>query len=569
LAYFPDSIAPSRLKDESQDVRGNPFIITATDHNKHDEEIRAIEKVVGPRLPSFPGEGFSGYGNVSPFEALSCPIATCYPPVDSQASETTAVGMLRAILDKLAEIRNDQFLLTSGVVAVKDDFVAGVDRVIPFPSDWHTTLAEDVVDDTRTDEQAMPPLPSVAVDDVDGMPSEGHVTIINGMDTAPVFVPTVTDRPVFITPLQAMAKVGSPFSLVLEVAGSGPFEFAKSLPLGAPSWISLAQSGSQAVLSGTPPPEFALGTASPVHGFGVTSIQMTISCRDTKTGTATAATIRLLVAHAGTPTMDDALVAGSVGEVVEYIVPIRGLPTGVVHGPLASSLAPGLTRSSNVISGTPANMGKSEVEIEAIDPFGGASTGEVTFLVGPRFQVETVVGEAQPSPMSITSVTPGSGPLLGGTRVTITGRGFGSVFNSVSVSFGVNQGVVRVVEDTRIIVESPTGVKQGEVILEVRIIGGIPARFFFVYTGVPVPAAVTEWIPQTGPAAGGTLVTIIGTGLSSAVEVLFGGVLATVVTNTPTEIIVRTPAHAAGVVTIQIQFGSGESVRIDDAFTYA
>jgi len=62
------------------------------------------------------------------------------------------------------------------------------------------------------------------------------------------------------------------------------------------------------------------------------------------------------------------------------------------------------------------------------------------------------------------------------------------------------------------------------------------------YPGV-VPSVVSV-SPSSGPSAGGTTVTITGLSLDCASAVNFGGVAGTIVSNTATQIVVTSPAHA-------------------------
>lgn len=63
--------------------------------------------------------------------------------------------------------------------------------------------------------------------------------------------------------------------------------------------------------------------------------------------------------------------------------------------------------------------------------------------------------------------------------------------------------------------------------------------------------AITSYTPATGPATGGTTVTITGTGLDTVDEILVGNTVATIVgTPTPTQLVFKTPAHAAGSLTV-------------------
>lgn len=80
-----------------------------------------------------------------------------------------------------------------------------------------------------------------------------------------------------------------------------------------------------------------------------------------------------------------------------------------------------------------------------------------------------------------------------------------------------------------------------------------------IIDGLFIAATATAIAPATGPAAGGTPVTITGTNLAGTVGATFGGVAATLplVVNNETFTCVA-PAHAAGAVTVVIQDDSGD-----------
>ncbi|GGZ71915.1 hypothetical protein GCM10010371_34510 [Streptomyces subrutilus] len=88
----------------------------------------------------------------------------------------------------------------------------------------------------------------------------------------------------------------------------------------------------------------------------------------------------------------------------------------------------------------------------------------------------------------------------------------------------------------------------------------------FVFTqNTPTVTSVT---PNSGPVAGGDLVTITGTDLTGS-TVDFGGVPATGVTCTATSCTVSTPAHAAGTVDVRVTTPGGTSpVTAADQYTY-
>jgi len=90
-------------------------------------------------------------------------------------------------------------------------------------------------------------------------------------------------------------------------------------------------------------------------------------------------------------------------------------------------------------------------------------------------------------------------------------------------------------------------------------------------TGPPPPPAVTGLDPISGSTAGGTSVTITGTGFTDVTSVSFGGDEATdvVAGGSGTEISCTAPAHSEGTVDVQVTTaaGSSENTAADD-FTY-
>lgn len=74
--------------------------------------------------------------------------------------------------------------------------------------------------------------------------------------------------------------------------------------------------------------------------------------------------------------------------------------------------------------------------------------------------------------------------------------------------------------------------------------------------------------PATGVAAGGTHVTITGTGFTPDTTVTIGGSAATsIVVLSPTQLTCITPAHAAGAVNVVVTTDAG-AVTATGAFTY-
>ena len=124
--------------------------------------------------------------------------------------------------------------------------------------------------------------------------------------------------------------------------------------------------------------------------------------------------------------------------------------------------------------------------------------------------------------------------------------------------------------DTSITVTSPAG-SAGTVHITVTTPGGTSTTSSAdQFTYVP-PPTFTSITPNSGSTAGGTAVTIVGTGFftGTSLAVTIGGNAATGVSVTDaTHIAATTPAHAAGAVWVNITNGDGQFVNTTGAYTY-
>lgn len=197
-----------------------------------------------------------------------------------------------------------------------------------------------------------------------------------------------------------------------------------------------------------------------------------------------------------------------------------------------------------------------------------------------------------PAPLAIPSVSPNTGPTTGGTAVTIVGTGFNSFAgalnggpSSIGVTFGGNAATnVAVVNDNLITCTTPAH-NAGTVDLVVfntLTQGGVMAEMAqaFSYSDPPAPAPTPltvassipgspAIVPLEGSAAGGTRVTIHGTGFEPGMAVLFGGVAATnVQVLGPTVLTAMTPAHVLGSVIVAVVASDGRQALALEAFVY-
>jgi len=166
-----------------------------------------------------------------------------------------------------------------------------------------------------------------------------------------------------------------------------------------------------------------------------------------------------------------------------------------------------------------------------------------------------------------TSISPTSGPAAGGTVVTISGTGFR---NGATVTFGgTAASSVNVVGSTTITATTPAHAS-GPVNVVVTNPNAQNSTLTngFTYAAAPAPT-VSGVNPTSGTAAGGTAVTISGTGFVTGATVSFGGTAATgVVVNSGTSISATTPAHAAGQVNVVVTNPDLQTGTLSNGFTY-
>jgi len=200
-----------------------------------------------------------------------------------------------------------------------------------------------------------------------------------------------------------------------------------------------------------------------------------------------------------------------------------------------------------------------------------ASAGSVAVIVrNPDGQQATLAGgftyTSAPAP-TIASINPNSGPRTGGTSVTIVGTNFSA---GATVAFGTTAATdVVVVNANTITAKSPARSTTGKVNIVVTNPDGKSATLNLAFEYKTPTVAVTSISPNSGPIAGGTSVTIKGTGFTSGTTVRFDSSNATsVVVVDEATITAVTPAHAAGKVDVNVTVPGTSVKSLDDGFTY-
>jgi len=170
-----------------------------------------------------------------------------------------------------------------------------------------------------------------------------------------------------------------------------------------------------------------------------------------------------------------------------------------------------------------------------------------------------VVNYAYGSTATVTTISPLSGPVTGGTGFTITGTNLGGTTmvdfcGAAATSVSATPTTVTGITPAR---------PAGACTVTVFAPGGTVTTTF-TYGTAPVVTTIT---PASGPTTGGTVVTLAGANLGGATGVTFCGDPATAVTVvTATTVTATSPPRAAGVCPVVVTTPGGTSAPV--SFTY-
>lgn len=165
------------------------------------------------------------------------------------------------------------------------------------------------------------------------------------------------------------------------------------------------------------------------------------------------------------------------------------------------------------------------------------------------------------SEVLVTSVSPGQVVYNVPQQVTVHGQGFD---DPVAVSLAGVAAAVLSTTGTEIVVRSPVPVPSGcaDVTGTVNVVnietgdGASGPQFIF---RVPRPI-ISNLSPNSGPEAGGTSVTLTGSGFEDPVRVNFGDQAGSVISASPNQIVVRTPRFS-GTFTTQACDDNGDGTQ--------
>jgi large repetitive protein len=196
------------------------------------------------------------------------------------------------------------------------------------------------------------------------------------------------------------------------------------------------------------------------------------------------------------------------------------------------------------------------------DPVGVGLDAIGNIFVADRIQ--NAVKEIM-APPAVSAVSPNTGPLAGGTTVTITGT---NLTGATAVSFGGTAATnVHVVSATQVTATSPANSVSGPVDVQVTTPNGTSptlAADQFTYGTLPSVSSIN---PRNGPTAGGNTVTINGANFSSATSVQFGSNAAAFSIVSDMQITATAPPGSAGPVNVTVTNVGGPSIT-SGSYTY-
>jgi hypothetical protein len=394
----------------------------------------------------------------------------------------------------------------------------------------------------------------------------GATAVHVGLGVATALTPVDDSHLTFITPSSAAGPLPV---MVITPGGNSidPVNFTYADPPTATSvspTTGPAAGGTTVTLTGT---NFLTG-ATTVHvgtnlATGVTVVSPTSLTFVTPAGTAGATQVTVTTASGTSSDLVDFTYAAA--PAVTSISPTSG---PLVGGTTVTLTGTGLTGATAVAVG--ANPATTFAVVNATTltfttPAGLAGAVQVTVTTPAGTSTDSVNFTYRPVPVVI-SVSPISGPLVGGTTVTLTGTGF---TGATAVMVGATAaGQVTVVSDTQLTFVTAPG-PVGMWIVGVTTPGGISIPIFasFSYLLPPAPV-ITSLSPAAGWITGGDTVTMVGTNLTGATAVHVGSTPATGVTVTDdTHLTFVTPAGSDGATTVTVTTIGGTSGTA--AFTYA
>lgn len=302
---------------------------------------------------------------------------------------------------------------------------------------------------------------------------------------------------------------------------------------------------------------------------GVPAFAVTVTSATTATAvTNSSASGAVDVVLTNPDTQAGTLTAGFTYDAAPTLTAVSPLSGATAGGTVVTLTGTGFGAGAQVRFGTDAATGVTVVsptQLTAIAPAHAVGVVSVTVTSADSQSATLERAYRFVEPPTVTMAAPGTGDVAGGTVVRITGSGFAA---STTVSFGGTAATnVALVSSSELDAVTPAHMP-GAVDVGVSTDGATATLTGgFTYTrGVP---ALTAVAPPSGPIAGGTLLTLTGTGFAPGATITVGGAAATdvvIVSNVLARAVV--PAHAAGVVDVVFTNDDAQASTLTGGFTF-
>ncbi|MGG3284361.1 IPT/TIG domain-containing protein [Paenibacillus solani] len=227
----------------------------------------------------------------------------------------------------------------------------------------------------------------------------------------------------------------------------------------------------------------------------------------------------------------------------------------------------------DIQNGVTAKIGSTDVEvtyystsrIRVISPASATSGPVDIILTNPDDQSVEIIGgfTYQTVTPTITNISPNNGPLAGGDIIYIDGKNF-----DPNMILTVDDNVVPIDQyysSSRIRFIAPSRADAGTVSVVLTLPSGTSASTTYTYNAPPAAVApvITAISPASGPAGGGTIVYIDGTGFNKNSVVLIGSKQVTInMFYTAKRFRIITPAGTKGIVDLQVVNPDGQVSNI-------
>ncbi|MDR3502850.1 MAG: IPT/TIG domain-containing protein, partial [Legionella sp.] len=287
---------------------------------------------------------------------------------------------------------------------------------------------------------------------------------------------------------------------------------------------------------------------TPAHAAGVVAIVVTTAAGSTTfssgfTYTSTAPDITSITPNIGS-------VAGNTTTTITG-TNLNAITSVSFGGVPASSFV--VNSSTSITAVTPAYSGGAL----AVNVLVSDGTSNATLVNGFTYQLGTP---------SISTISPNQGSTSGGTTITVTGSGF-ATGTTITIG-GIPATNITVINPTTLMATIPAYVS-GPLVKDVQVNNGegifTLAGGFTYIASTPELSSLT---PTNGSTAGGTTITLSGSGFVAGTTVTLGGTSATDVhIIDATTLTAVTPAHASGIVDVVVNNGVG-SATLSAAYTY-